>query len=374
MRPIHRAFSRALITAATIGAATSIALIVRRRAGMGPRARRRRRRRTRKHRRADVPGARRIRNRRSDNTAQRRAAQRGVGQGRGDARLDGPPRPQRRRRHRELGDLDRRAVGRDIARPVRAVPDLGDAAQPAVGQPARDADVLRRAGGPLGSAAATRRRRARAPGADARRCPGPRHPSTPWPRPRAPEATAAPTAQPVAAAPAAVRRHGPLAGRRRADRGRGGRRAGRRSGGAARDPQGRGHGVRRSRWLAVLALAGAGTASAHAIRISTDPAQDAALSQGPGRVSATFNEKLQTSFAAMTLVGPDGNLWSTGPAKVDGRRRQRRAAAARPGGHLHGELPGDLGGRPRRVGVVVVSADAGRDRHTGAARGGARSR
>jgi copper resistance protein C len=71
-------------------------------------------------------------------------------------------------------------------------------------------------------------------------------------------------------------------------------------------------------WLAVLALAGAGTASAHAIRISTDPAQDAALSQGPGRVSATFNEKLQTSFAAMTLVGPDDNLWSTGPAKVDG--------------------------------------------------------
>ena len=38
--------------------------------------------------------------------------------------------------------------------------------------------------------------------------------------------------------------------------------------------------------MAVLALAGAGTASAHAIRISTDPAQDAALGQGPARVSA----------------------------------------------------------------------------------------
>ena len=70
--------------------------------------------------------------------------------------------------------------------------------------------------------------------------------------------------------------------------------------------------------LAVLALACAGTASAHAARISTDPAPDAALSQGPDRVSATFNEPLQTSFAAMTVVGPDGNLWSSGPAEVRG--------------------------------------------------------
>ncbi len=70
--------------------------------------------------------------------------------------------------------------------------------------------------------------------------------------------------------------------------------------------------------LAVLALTGAGTASAHAARVSTDPAPDAELSQGPGRVSATFNEQLQTSFAAMTVVGPDGNLWSTGPAEVRG--------------------------------------------------------
>jgi methionine-rich copper-binding protein CopC len=70
--------------------------------------------------------------------------------------------------------------------------------------------------------------------------------------------------------------------------------------------------------LAVLALVGAGTASAHAIRIATDPAPDAALGQGPARVSATFNEHLQTTFAAMTVVGPDGNLWSTGPTDVQG--------------------------------------------------------
>ena len=31
-----------------------------------------------------------------------------------------------------------------------------------------------------------------------------------------------------------------------------------------------------------------------------------------------FNEALQAQFAAMTVVGPDGNLWSTGDPQVDG--------------------------------------------------------
>jgi methionine-rich copper-binding protein CopC len=70
--------------------------------------------------------------------------------------------------------------------------------------------------------------------------------------------------------------------------------------------------------LAVVAMTTAGTASAHAVRIATDPAQDAALAQGPVRVSATFNEQLQKDFAAMTVVGPDGNLWSSGDTLVDG--------------------------------------------------------
>jgi copper resistance protein C len=70
--------------------------------------------------------------------------------------------------------------------------------------------------------------------------------------------------------------------------------------------------------LGMLTLAGAGPAAAHATRVASAPAQDAAVAQGPPRVSATFNEQLQTSFAGMTVVGPDGNLWSTGPAQVDG--------------------------------------------------------
>ena len=70
--------------------------------------------------------------------------------------------------------------------------------------------------------------------------------------------------------------------------------------------------------LAVLALATAGVASAHATRIGTDPAEGAVLTQSPQRVSATFSEEMQGAFAAMTVIGPDGNLWSTGDPQVQG--------------------------------------------------------
>jgi methionine-rich copper-binding protein CopC len=62
----------------------------------------------------------------------------------------------------------------------------------------------------------------------------------------------------------------------------------------------------------------AGAASAHAARVSADPADNATVNAGPVRVSATFNEDLQTTFAAMTVVGPDGHLWATGDPQVHG--------------------------------------------------------
>jgi methionine-rich copper-binding protein CopC len=78
-------------------------------------------------------------------------------------------------------------------------------------------------------------------------------------------------------------------------------------------------------WICLLLAATISTAtgyappaSAHAARVSADPADNAVLSAGPGRVSATFNERLQTTFAAMTVVGPDGNVWSTGEPTVQG--------------------------------------------------------
>ncbi|OBH09596.1 copper resistance CopC family protein [Mycobacterium sp. E1747] len=70
--------------------------------------------------------------------------------------------------------------------------------------------------------------------------------------------------------------------------------------------------------LWVIATMTAQVASAHAARVSTDPADNAVLATGPERVSATFNEQLQTTFAAMTVVGPDGNVWSAGDPAVRG--------------------------------------------------------
>lgn len=69
-------------------------------------------------------------------------------------------------------------------------------------------------------------------------------------------------------------------------------------------------------WLAALLTAQ--VASAHAVRVAAEPADGAALATGPDRVSATFNERLQTNFAAMTVVGPDTNMWSTGDPAVQG--------------------------------------------------------
>lgn len=70
--------------------------------------------------------------------------------------------------------------------------------------------------------------------------------------------------------------------------------------------------------LVAMAIAAAPVAAAHAVRTAGDPADGTTLNAGPARVSATFNEQLQTAFAAMTVVGPDGNLWSSGAPEVQG--------------------------------------------------------
>jgi methionine-rich copper-binding protein CopC len=68
----------------------------------------------------------------------------------------------------------------------------------------------------------------------------------------------------------------------------------------------------------LTATLNAPAAFAHAVRISADPPNNAVLVNGPDRVSATFNERLQTTFAAMTVIGPDQNVWSTGDPTVQG--------------------------------------------------------
>ena len=70
--------------------------------------------------------------------------------------------------------------------------------------------------------------------------------------------------------------------------------------------------------IVAMAISGTPPAWAHAVRVAADPAPDATVNTGPARVTATFNEQLQSSFAAMTVVGPDGNLWSEGSPEVQG--------------------------------------------------------
>ncbi len=71
-------------------------------------------------------------------------------------------------------------------------------------------------------------------------------------------------------------------------------------------------------FAALLMCASTAIAAAHAARIAADPADKSTVQTGPQRVSATFNEQMQGAFAAMTVVGPDGNLWSTGDPQVSG--------------------------------------------------------
>lgn len=71
-------------------------------------------------------------------------------------------------------------------------------------------------------------------------------------------------------------------------------------------------------FMTCVATATAAVAGAHAVRVATAPEANAVVDTGPERVSATFNGPLQTNFAAMNVVGPDGNLWSSGEPQVQG--------------------------------------------------------
>lgn len=71
--------------------------------------------------------------------------------------------------------------------------------------------------------------------------------------------------------------------------------------------------------LCVLALLlGAGQASAHTRLQSSDPADGSSTATAPTAVSLTFNEAMQADFSAVTVVGPDGAAYQTGPLTTDG--------------------------------------------------------
>lgn len=72
-------------------------------------------------------------------------------------------------------------------------------------------------------------------------------------------------------------------------------------------------------FVAMLAtMLGIGTASAHSAVVGSTPANGAQIATAPDTVSLRFNEALQPKFASLTVVGPDGNLWSKGDPTVQG--------------------------------------------------------
>ena len=81
--------------------------------------------------------------------------------------------------------------------------------------------------------------------------------------------------------------------------------------------------------LSAVAVTSAGPAWSHATLVSSSPADGEQVPVPPSQVSATFNEPMQTQFAAMTLIGPDGGQYGAGEPAVDDTVI---SVAVRPGG------------------------------------------
>jgi copper resistance protein C len=68
----------------------------------------------------------------------------------------------------------------------------------------------------------------------------------------------------------------------------------------------------------VTVLLGAAPAYAHTRLLGSDPADGAALATAPQQISLTFNEELPAEFSTITVIGPDGTDWHTGPVTANG--------------------------------------------------------
>lgn len=70
--------------------------------------------------------------------------------------------------------------------------------------------------------------------------------------------------------------------------------------------------------LCAALVMGTSAASAHSVVVSSTPEDASSVAEGPTEATVTFNEALQSEFASITVVGPDGNLWSEGDPRVTG--------------------------------------------------------
>ncbi|MGH3798388.1 MAG: copper resistance protein CopC [Pseudonocardiaceae bacterium] len=103
---------------------------------------------------------------------------------------------------------------------------------------------------------------------------------------------------------------------------------------------------------ALLALVGAGSASAHAALISTDPGQGAVVATVPATVSLTFGESVVVAADGVRVFAPDGTQVDTGHATHLGAASMVGVGlrgATRPGGTRQGTYT---------VAWRVISADS----------------
>ena len=68
----------------------------------------------------------------------------------------------------------------------------------------------------------------------------------------------------------------------------------------------------------LMLLAGARPASAHAVLVSTDPAQNTVLPAAPARISLSFSESVQVAADGVRVFGPDGQQADTGQVTQPG--------------------------------------------------------
>jgi len=79
-------------------------------------------------------------------------------------------------------------------------------------------------------------------------------------------------------------------------------------------------------------LLGAAPAFAHTRLESSDPADKSSVDTAPESVSLTFNEDISAEFASISVVGPDGTNYATGPVSTAGGQVSTAVAPLGPAG------------------------------------------
>ncbi len=76
----------------------------------------------------------------------------------------------------------------------------------------------------------------------------------------------------------------------------------------------------------------AGSASAHNVLTGSDPADGASVGKAPSTITLTFDQPVQNFEPVMTVTGPNGNRFETGPPVILGNQVSVTVDGAGPAG------------------------------------------